>query len=173
MTAPASAASVANAFFDLQSADQSSFPAIDAMKLQKLLYYAQAWWLAHTGAELFEEDIEAWPWGPVVRDIYLQFKEFGREPIAGKRAMELTKAGESFFDYQFKEPPSVSQDVESFLRSVWDAHKKYTGVQLSNATHADGEPWTIVKQRYGTLDGKPRIPNELMRDAFRNKLVSS
>ena len=89
MTEPTNAAAVANAFFDIQAADQDQFPSIDHMKLQKLLYFSHAWWLAGKESELFTDDIEAWPWGPVVRNIYIQFNEFGREPIVGKRASEL------------------------------------------------------------------------------------
>lgn len=172
MAAPTKAAAVANAFFDLQEADNTRYPLIDQMKLQKLLYYAHAWWLAGTDDELFPEDIEAWPWGPVVRNIYTQFNDFGREPIRGRRATELIKTGSGFMDYRFREPEPVKEDVEAFLREVWDTHKDFSGVQLSNATHAHGEPWSIVKDHYGSLDGKPRIPNELIRDVFKAKLVA-
>ncbi len=40
------------------------------MKLQKLVYYAQAWSLVWDEAPLFENRIEAWANGPVVPDLY-------------------------------------------------------------------------------------------------------
>jgi uncharacterized phage-associated protein len=40
---------------------------ISNLKLQKLLYYAQGFYLAIYGKALFEEDIVAWEHGPVVR----------------------------------------------------------------------------------------------------------
>lgn len=43
---------------------------ITAMKLQKLVYYAQAWSLALEQEPLFEEPIEAWANGPVVRELF-------------------------------------------------------------------------------------------------------
>jgi uncharacterized phage-associated protein len=43
---------------------------ITAMKLQKLLYYSQAWSLVWDEAPLFNETIEAWANGPVVRSVY-------------------------------------------------------------------------------------------------------
>ena len=172
MNSPANAAAVANAFFDIQAADHSQFPPIDHMKLQKLLYYAHAWWLAGREDGLFSDDIEAWPWGPVVRNIYIQFNEFGREPIRGKRAHELVRTGEGALDYEFREPDYVPDDIVEFLNVIWRTHKDFTGIQLSNATHAQGEPWTIVKERYGSLEGKPKIPNELIRDVFRAKLTT-
>ena len=172
MTAPTNAAAIANAFFDIQAEDDSQYSLIDPMKLQKLLFYSHAWWLARNDDGLFSDDIEAWSWGPVVRNIYIQFTEFGREPIMGKRAKELVRVDDRIPNYEFKEPETVPEEVGKFLNSVWTTHKKFTGVQLSNATHAPGEPWAIVKQRYGSLDGKPTIPNELIRDVFRAKLAA-
>ena len=169
MIPPTNAAAVANAFFDIQAEDNCDFPKIEPMKLQKLLYYSQAWWLAGANSELFSDDIEAWPWGPVVRNIYVQFTEFGCEPIIEKRAIDLVCSGNNISNYELREPDGVSENVRGYLERVWTTHKRFTGIQLSNATHAPGEPWTIVKQRYGSLDGKPKIPNELIRDVFRAK----
>ena len=47
------------------------------LKLQKLLYYAQAWSLVWDGEPLFQEKIEAWPSGPVVREVYCGYFEVG------------------------------------------------------------------------------------------------
>src|SRR3954452_12363813 len=44
--------------------------ALTAMKLQKLLYYSQAWSLVWDEAPLFQEPIEAWANGPVVPVAY-------------------------------------------------------------------------------------------------------
>ena len=41
-----------------------------AMKLQKLVYYTQAWSLVWDDKPLFEEKIEAWANGPVIRELY-------------------------------------------------------------------------------------------------------
>lgn len=44
---------------------------ISGIKLQKLVYYCQAWYLAwNQGSPLFEDPIEAWINGPVVRSLY-------------------------------------------------------------------------------------------------------
>jgi uncharacterized phage-associated protein len=43
---------------------------ITAMKLQKLVYYSQAWSLVWDGESLFPELIEAWADGPVVRELW-------------------------------------------------------------------------------------------------------
>ena len=54
---------------------------ITNLKLQKLLYYAQAWHLAHFGSPLFSDDIEAWQYGPVIKSIYQKYSKFGNQPI--------------------------------------------------------------------------------------------
>ena len=43
---------------------------LTAMKLQKLVYYAEAWNLAWDGEPLFSENFEAWANGPVVPELY-------------------------------------------------------------------------------------------------------
>lgn len=172
--APTTAAAVANAFLDIQKKDKSRFPYIDQMKLQKLVFYAHAWWLALKGQPLFGDDVEAWPWGPVIRDIYNDFSCFGRHPIDGKRAVccQQYHSGDEI-KYKLTEPEPPNNEVMTFLKQVWEKHKKYTGIQLSNATHAPGEPWTIIKENYNTLDSKPRIPNTLIQQVFKNKISAS
>ena len=43
---------------------------ISAMKLQKLVYYAQAWSLVWDEEPLFPQKVRAWVNGPVVRELY-------------------------------------------------------------------------------------------------------
>lgn len=97
-SAHTSAAAVANAFLDFQNADpdRGKFPPIDQMKLYKLVFFAQAWWLAHTSTPLFQEDVHAWPWGPVVPELYGHFKSAGRGPIQQQRATKIQKTGPGF-----------------------------------------------------------------------------
>lgn len=165
--AATSAAAVANEFLKL-AREEPFFPPIDQMKLQKLLFYAHAWFLAYQQRPLFDEDFEAWPWGPVVRDIYYQTRNCGRDPVSGPIS-KLQNTGVGNLGYTFASPSIDNQDLSKFIKSVWDVHKQYTGIQLSNATHAPGEPWTILKESYGSLENKPTIPNELIMEVFQRK----
>ncbi len=45
-----------------------------AMKLQKLIYYSQAWSLVWDEQVLFDSPIEAWANGPVIRVLYDKHK---------------------------------------------------------------------------------------------------
>jgi uncharacterized phage-associated protein len=139
------------------------------MKLQKLLFYAQAWFLATNDRPIFAEEVEAWPWGPVVRPIYYQTRQCGMAPIM-KRMTELRFDPESPLKSRFVETDVSDPDVTAFLDRIWDVHRPYTGIQLSNSTHAKGEPWTIIKDRYGSLRTKPVIPNDLIAAVYKGKL---
>ncbi len=56
--------------FDVAAYILEQYSAIPTMKLQKLIYYCQAWSLVWDEEPLFSEDIEAWANGPVVRSLY-------------------------------------------------------------------------------------------------------
>lgn len=130
---PATAMSVANWFLERCWREQG-VPPCDQMKLYKLVFYANAWFLGNGCGELFQEDIKAWPHGPVVPDLYGQFKGFGRNPIT-----ELGKRLESSVDGGFKfVVPKHDGALDIFFENVWNAYKGYTGIQLSNMTHLPG-----------------------------------
>ena len=78
---PFSAKAVANVFLELADAAKQT---LTPMKLQKLVYYAHGWYLGLTGRPLLDELIQAWSFGPVVRSLYNEFKEFGADPITHK-----------------------------------------------------------------------------------------
>ncbi len=52
-------------------------PGVPAVKLHKLLYYAQGHHLAHTGRPLFLEPVSAWDMGPVVAPLWYEEKRQG------------------------------------------------------------------------------------------------
>ena len=73
------------------------------MKLQKMLYYEQGYHLAAFGTPLFDEDIEAWMYGPVVPCVYEHFKghEAGGILPENKEIIELTEEEEYMYNDVF------------------------------------------------------------------------
>lgn len=71
---------IANKLLHRAWMDESS-ELLSNMKLQKLLYYQQGFHLAYFGTPLFNEDIVAWQYGPVVPEVYEAYKSFGRAGI--------------------------------------------------------------------------------------------
>ena len=54
---------------------------ISNLKLQKILYLVQAYFLIQTKNPCFLEDIEAWDFGPVIPEVYRKYKQFGGADI--------------------------------------------------------------------------------------------
>lgn len=102
-----------------------------------------------------------------MRDLYLAFKDFGRNPIVelGKR-LEIGEDGELSFVH-----PQHDGSLDSYFEKVWGVYGGKTGIQLSNMTHRKGEPWTIVAKKYHyDLSDKPIIPSEIIRDSFAKRV---
>lgn len=95
-------------------------------KLQKLLYYSQAWSLALRKKELFRENFEAWIHGPAIPSVYQKFKEFGSSAIA------LDVTSENF--------SGLNTQETQLLDEVWRVYGKYDAAYLELLTHSEG-PW--------------------------------
>lgn len=162
---PTRAMAVANWFLE-RSWKEPNLPACDQMKLYKLVFYAHGWFMGNCKSELFPEDVEAWPHGPVVRDLYVEFNDAGKNAIArlGKR-MEIEDGKVSMVE------PKHDGSLDAFFESVWSVYGGYTGIQLSNMTHRPNEAWTIVAEQYGyNLSTKPTITSEIIESVFARKI---
>ena len=77
-----------------------------AMKLQKLVYYSQAWSLVWDDTPLFKEKVEAWFGGPVVRELYNlhrgRFKLTKRSWLGGGDSRKLNKVQKETVDAVLK-----------------------------------------------------------------------
>ena len=102
------------------------------LRLQKLLYYAQAWYLANCEESLFEEDFEAWVHGPVLPSLYHDYKERGAQPILKDISMEEVEK-------------KFEKDEINFLEGVAEVYMPYTGYQLELMTHHE-DPWLNARE---------------------------
>jgi uncharacterized phage-associated protein len=96
------------------------------LRLQKLLYYAQAWSLVMRESELFSDDIEAWRHGPVVPAVY--------------RGLPDGQGANQIDSLVFEEAPDLEAEDARFVRSVWEAYSQYSALKLSRMTHEE-MPW--------------------------------
>lgn len=60
----------------LSKIDFDAGDTISPLKLQKLLYYCQAWHITIFDEKIINEDFEAWAHGPVLRSVYKRFAGF-------------------------------------------------------------------------------------------------
>jgi len=139
---------IANFFLATADMDDAH---VDPLKLQKLLYYAQGFWLGLHGEPLFHDQFEAWPHGPVVPHVYHHFKRYGSSPIDPPSEKEFAWT-------------AIDEEVEDFLDEVWDEFGRYSGWALRNMTH-DEQPWKAGHQQ---LD--QRISQESMKRYFRARI---
>jgi uncharacterized phage-associated protein len=122
------ALAVANAFIRLADANGS---AVSNMKLQKLVYFAQGFHAAiFGGAPLFEDDIEAWKYGPVIPDLYHKFKIYLAGPIP------LT--------HPFQTEEALAANQESLVKWVYANMGQHSAIKLSDFSHTPGSPWDVV-----------------------------
>lgn len=64
--------------------------AITNLQLQKILYYIQGEYLAVYKEPLFDNDMEAWDYGPVIPDVYYEYNQFVSDPIKGIHPHNMT-----------------------------------------------------------------------------------
>ena len=70
---------------------------VTQMKLHKLMYLAQANFLSSVDNRLFASDIEAFEHGPVIKELYPQFRHYGRSVIVVASDEAAWQAKESDF----------------------------------------------------------------------------
>ena len=155
----------------IEMAREKNITDISPMKLQKLLYYAHAWHLAFFDRPLFQEGIEAWEWGPVVPGIYSAFSKFGNSPINEDGKELIWDNGNLGIRTPYVE--EGDSEVNFLLQEILRVYGGLTAIQLSNITHAEGTPWSLIASEYN--DYLPRglsIPNELIQDVFKKMIVT-
>ncbi len=153
-SAPQTALEIANGFINIANQQTIEDPktgeqiseGITHLKLQKLLYFAQAAHLALFDTELFSDEILAWKYGPVVPSVYKEFAAHKAELIP-------------FVETTHSTPP----DVEQFLKEVWKLFGKYSATELVNLSHQH-TPWKECDQ--GAV-----IEKAVIRDFYKTVFV--
>lgn len=104
---------------------------ITAMKLQKLVYYSQAWSLAWDEEELFSEPIQAWAGGPVVPALYERHRgQFRVTPNLVADGVE----------------GNLSDSQRVTIDRVVEFYGQHTAQWLSDLTHLE-QPWILARER--------------------------
>lgn len=134
-------------FFIERASAEADESDLSNLKLQKLCYYAQGFALAITGRPLFGEDLEAWREGPVVRDIYRTYRQFG------SRVITEAQAG----------VPITDEATVELLEAVYGHYGQFSPWALRNKTHQE-PPWREARPTESALR------QETMATFFRTQL---
>lgn len=110
-------------------------------KLQKICYYAYAWFIEFYNdlEDCTREDeasinsicvdaFQAWIHGPVCPNLYRKYKHYGW--------LDIPKSDTK---------PSVSKELEDFLQQVWDAYGSYSADELEDISHTE-DPWKLARK---------------------------
>jgi uncharacterized phage-associated protein len=118
------------------------------MKLQKLVYYAQGFYLAIHGQTLFSEPIKAWERGPVVPDLWHEYKKYGSSPLPIPRSV-------AYFD-------DPTRDLLSEVSAVYG---QFSAWRLRELSHQE-PPWIEAYNSSSRV-----IQTERMRSYFTTRLT--
>ena len=120
-----------------------------AMKLQKLVYYSQAWSLVWDERPLFNETIQAWANGPVCRTLYSwHHRQFSVVP-----GSILPPTAE----------PNLDERARATIDAVLNFYGKLSAQWLSDLTHLEA-PWLRARERAGVREGEASEEEILLSD---------
>ncbi len=110
-------------------------------KIQKLVYYAYAWTLTllnesadELDNKLFNEPIEAWVHGAVVRELYYTFSDYGWSNVPKINESDSVICSDKYND-----------DVKDILNQVWNEYGKYSANDLESINHKE-VPWINARK---------------------------
>ncbi|MDV3199196.1 MAG: DUF4065 domain-containing protein [Sweet potato little leaf phytoplasma] len=130
---------------------------INKMKIQALLYYAQGYSLAKYNQVLFEEPLEAWPYGPLISAVYAE------------TLCQEIQPHFQFFDFRSRmSNAAFTPEQKEILAQVFIAFGNLSVTQLQEQIKQE-EPWRNTYQAdklYAACEIKP----VLLRQFFTKNL---
>ncbi len=109
---------------------------LSAMKLQKLVYYSQAWSLVWDDKPLFDNKIEAWTNGPIVKDLYDKHKG---QYLVSAQDLKTNISG------------PLTEEQKETIDVVLEAYGDKSAQWLSDQTHLEA-PWLEARQGLSDAD---------------------
>lgn len=104
---------------------------LSKLKIQKLLYYAQGYYLALYNKPLFDEKILAWQHGPVVKEVYQ-----GLKPLNPNDNFIPTDT----YIMRDDEIKKLGKNEKELIEDVFQLMGQYSAWRLRDKTHQE-DPW--------------------------------
>lgn len=143
--------------FNLKAEDPAL---LSNIKLQKLLYYVQAWHLAFYNKALFKGKFQAWIHGPVHREIFDRFRD--------SKYLYSEINFEDIINPKINE--KLSDSEKAHINSILETYSPYSGVQLEDMSHNE-DPWIITRNGYSSSARcEEEIDNEFLGNYFKKRL---
>jgi uncharacterized phage-associated protein len=100
---------------------------MSAMKLQKLVYYSQAWAVTLLNRPLFQEEFQAWAQGPVAHELFALHR--------GRFVVNAWPSGNA---------RSLDAEAARLVHQVLAHYGRMSAEELSELTHAEA-PWNEAR----------------------------
>lgn len=124
---------------------------ISNLQLQKILYFCQLEYLRKTGSFLFDDDLQAWKYGPVIPSVYRRYSIWGGKRINFHSSVE------------YRIPNTVGEVIDGEIR-LKRAKEPW---ELVDETHKPGSAWSKVYK--GGLGDGDVITKELLVEAAQHE----
>ncbi|MEZ0180416.1 Panacea domain-containing protein ['Camptotheca acuminata' phytoplasma] len=111
--------------FDVANYIIDKIPDITHMKLQKLIYYAHAFYLVEFKNKLINSILQAWVYGPVFPELYMEFRQYSNKPV-----QKTDKGNED----------KISEERKISIDKVIKKYGHMSSGELSVQTHNES-PW--------------------------------
>lgn len=127
------------------------------MALNKLVYFAYEYALVTTGRKLTAAKIEAWDHGPVFREIYSSFKNYGADPITGRAHRYNTRTNSVEIVN-----PDIAPSDEELLREAIEPLVRLPAFILRELSHDASGAWSKVWNHRSSSNPGMEITDELI-----------
>ena len=138
---------------------------ITNLKLQKLMYFLEAYYMVENTEEeeLFNSEWSAWDYGPVNRELYNHYRKFGSMEIS-LNAREIAK-GDNL--------PEINK---KYIKKIYELFGGFSAFELVTLTHLNDSPWDRLyknNERLNKYDFEKLndsiIPKKETKEWFKNK----
>lgn len=104
---------------------------LNNLKLQKILYFLDSFYICRYNKSLLECSFEAWRYGPCIPSIYYRFNSYGQTEIP------KNECSETLIDL-------LTDEEKYFIKEIWDCLKYSNTFDLVSISQLEGGPWAKV-----------------------------
>lgn len=107
------------------------------LSLEKIMYFADCEYIKKYGTPIFDEEFEAWDYGPVIPKVYKKYRSHGYSKIVLTDKEKLMSCSKMM---KFKDYDKISDVIDEII----ERYKGYTANELVTESHREGSPWDQV-----------------------------
>lgn len=119
------------------------------LKLQKMIYYIQAWSLGIKKKKMFDEAFEAWIHGPVCRKVYDRF-------AASKNIYSEITLADRQEEGNFEQ---ICDTDSQFIDYILENYLGFSGAELEEMSHQE-RPWQEARRNLGKFERSNNVISE-------------